>query len=79
MGQESADVVVYGSNFSFGFPILRRCVRARKSENHPVLSTEIMKWFIVVPGSVITLKAFNLSGKLGFDEGIKRCENREDL
>ena len=72
MGQENADDVVCGSNFSFGFPILRRCVRARKSENHPVLSTKIMKWFIVVLGSVIALKAFNFSFKLCANKFIER-------
>jgi hypothetical protein len=36
MSEESADDIIDGTDFSLGFSILRRCMRARESKSHSI-------------------------------------------
>ena len=71
MTQKSTDDVIDGADFSFGFAILRRNVRTKEAKSKTLMSTKLMKHFIVKFTLVITLKSFDFEFKLGKNKGIE--------
>jgi hypothetical protein len=78
MGKEGADHVVNGSDFTHDFPIFRGGVRTGKTEDHTILSAELVETFIVVFGAIITLDEFNGTDEFNGDKFVKVKKDRED-
>ena len=66
--KKSSNDIIDGSKHSFGFTILLGGMRAREAENDAIGCKVIMKEFIVVFPSIITLKSFDGGIELGFDK-----------
>ena len=71
MTQKSTNDIINGADFSFGFAILRGGVRTRESKSKTLMSTKLMKHFIIKFTPVITLKRFDFEFKLGKNKGIE--------
>ena len=71
MTQKSTNDVIDGAHFSFEFAILRRGVRTRETKSKNLMSTKLMKHFIVKFTPIITLKNFDFELKLGMNKSIE--------
>lgn len=74
LGQEGADHVVYGANFSLGFAILRGGVWARETKLHAIVMTKVEKILVCIFFTIITLKLFNFTFELSVNEIVKLCK-----
>lgn len=71
MSKKGTSDIVNGMDFSLGFPILRRGMRAREAERHPIKLAKFPKFSIVVLPPIITLDGFNITFKLGLNMGFE--------
>ncbi|KAJ0858115.1 hypothetical protein HanRHA438_Chr13g0597581 [Helianthus annuus] len=79
MCKNSANDIVYGSYFMFGFTILGGCTWARKTKVHAVLFAKKLKLRISILLSIVTLKLLNFPFKLCVNKIGKGCEYGEHL
>jgi len=71
MSKEGADDVIYCTDFSFDFSILRGGVRTRKSEGHSILFTRFLKQIVIIFFAIVTLKTFYWTLKLCLNVSTK--------
>lgn len=76
VSKKGSNQVVYGSNFTLGFPVLRGGVRTREPKTHSMFATKRLELFIIKFPPVITLKTFNFLLKLSFNISAKGKECR---